>query len=263
MNLKEADMELQDQVAVITGGARGIGAATAKILAREGAHIVIGDVLVEEAKKTAKEIQTMGRKALAVKTDVRYENEVNNLIKTAFDEFGRIDILVNNAGILRFGSIEEITVAEWDEMLNVHLRGAFLCSKAVMPIMKKQKSGKIASLSSCAGKMGGVRSAASYSCAKAGIATLTLCLAKELAPYNVRVNAVAPGAVNTVMMSENYKPKPYRRDWLEQFVAATPLGIGQPEDIGEAILFLVSDKRSRWITGEVLDINGGFLMDNV
>ncbi len=255
-------MELKDKVAIITGGARGIGASVARLFARKGAKVVIGDILTEEADQVVEDIKAIGGVALAVKTDVRIEDEVNNLVKVAYEKYGRIDILVNNAGILLFGSIEEICIEDWDNMLAIHLRGAFLASKAVVPIMKKQKSGNIVSLASCAGKMGGVRSAASYSCAKAGIACLTLCLAKELAPYNIRANAVAPGAVNTKMLSPEYKPKGYNPEDLKQFVKNTPLGFGEPEDIAEAILFLVS-KKSRWITGEILDINGGFLMDIV
>jgi len=255
-------MELKDKVAVITGGARGIGASVAKLFAREGANVVIGDVLTEEANQVVEDIKAIGGDALAVKTDVRIEDEVNNLVKVAYEKYGRVDILVNNAGILRFGSIEEVSVEDWDNMLAIHLRGAFLASKAVVPIMKKQKSGNIVSLASCSGKMGGVRAAASYSCAKAGIACLTLCLAKELAPYNIRANAVAPGAVNTKMLSPEYKPNGYDPEDLKKFVGSTPLGFGEPEDIAEALLFLVS-KRSRWITGEILDINGGFLMDIV
>jgi len=256
-------MELQDQVAVVTGGAMagGIGRTTAKVLAREGANIVIADILDKEAEKTVQEIRAMGREALAVKTDVSVESDVNTMIKAAFEEFGKIDILVNNAGILRVGLIEDITVNEWDEMLAVHLRGAFLCSKAVIPIMKKQRSGKIVSLSSCAAKVGGVRAQASYACAKAGISCLTIALAKQLASYNIRVNAVAPGAIDTYMLSDDYYLGGYLPEWREEFIKATPLGFGKPEDVAEAILFLVSDKRSRWITGEILDINGGFLMD--
>lgn len=253
-------MELKNKVAIITGGARGIGASVARLFAREGANVVIGDVLTEEANQVVEDIKAIGRDALAIKTDVRIEDEVNNLIKVTYEKYRRVDILVNNAGILRIGSIEEICVKDWDDMFATNLRSAFLASKAVMPIMKKQKSGNIVSLSSCAAKIGGVRSAASYSCAKAGISCLTLCLARELASYNVRVNAVAPGAVNTKMIFPEDKPKGHNPEDLKQCIESIPLGLGEPEDIAEGILFLVS-KRSRWITGEILDINGGYLMD--
>jgi 3-oxoacyl-[acyl-carrier protein] reductase len=254
-------MELEDQVAIVTGGARGIGEATAKVLAREGANIVLSDLRIKEANNLAQDIRTMGRKALVIKTDVSVEGDVNNMVKVAFEEFKKIDILVNNAGILRFGLIEEIPVGEWDEVLAIHLRGTFLCSKAVIPIMKKQRSGKIVSLSSCASKIGGNHGAASYNCAKAGISCFTIALARQLAPYNIRANAVAPGLVDTPMTSEDYELGSYKSEWKKNFIKATPLGLGKPEDIAEAILFLVSDKRSRWITGEILDVNGGVWMD--
>jgi 3-oxoacyl-[acyl-carrier protein] reductase len=250
------DLGIQGKVALVTGGASGIGKATSLALAEEGINVVVVDVSIKDAEKVAKEISDLGQDSLAIQVDVTKKNEVQAMVKQALDKFQRIDILINCAGILRFSLIEDLSEKDWYDILNVNLTGTFFCSQAVIKTMKKQNSGKIVNMSSTAAKVGGVRAAASYSVSKAGVSNLTICLARELAPYNIRVNAIAPAMVNTPMTNQ----PGYGKEARENFVKNIPLGLGQPEDIANAMLFLVSDQ-SRYITGEILDVNGGFIMD--
>ncbi len=250
------ELNLQNKVAIITGGASGIGEATSIALANENCDIVVADVILKEAEKVAKKINDLGRDALALEVDVSKKSEVQEMVKKVLMKFSTIDILVNCAGILRFSSIEGLSEKDWQDILDINLTGTFFCSQAVIQTMKKQKSGKIVNMSSTAAKVGGIRAAASYSVSKAGVSNLTICLARELAPYNIRVNAIAPAMVNTPMTNQ----PDYGDEARKNFVKNIPLGLGQPEDIADAILFLVSDK-SRYITGEILDVNGGFIMD--
>ena len=171
------------------------------------------------------------------------------------EEFGRVDILVNNAGICSLTGIEDLSEEEWDEMLNINLRGVFFCSQAVTPIMKKQGHGKILNMASLAGKVGGVVVGAHYAASKAGVICLTKSFAKALAPYGINVNALAPGPIDTAMTQV------WPQEMRENFAKQTPLGrFAQTEDLTEAALFLLSDG-ARHITGEILDVNGGLLMD--
>ena len=177
------------------------------------------------------------------------------MVDSVMGQFGKIDILVNNAAIIRRGTIEDLSEEDWDKVIDVNLKGTFICSKAVVGIMKKQRYGKIVNISSITGKMGDLASAPCYGASKAGMACLGKSLARELAPYNINVNIIAPHAIETDMS----------REWSEEkrksIIAGIPLGrMGQPEDIAEATAFLVSDK-AKFITGEVLDVNGGCLMD--
>jgi 3-oxoacyl-[acyl-carrier protein] reductase len=248
-------MNLQDEVAIITGAGRGIGKAIAVTLAREGAKIIINDIDLPSAEEAAKEINRTGQKALAFKVDVSDSREVNQMVNSVIKEFGRIDILVNNAAIIRRGTIEELSEEDWDKVINVNLKGTFNCMKAVVGIMKKQRYGKIVNISSIAGKIGDLASAPCYGASKAGMACLGKSLARELATYNINVNVVAPHAIETDMSKE------WPEEKRKNIIAEIPLGrMGQPEDIAEAVAFLVSDK-ANFITGEVLDVNGGCLMD--
>ena len=168
---------------------------------------------------------------------------------------GRIDILVNNAGVMRPASVEDTTEEEWERIMNVNLKGTFICSKAVMEVMKKQKYGKIVNIASASGKIGGVATGPHYSASKAGIICFTKTLARELAPYGINVNCVAPGPIDTPMFQL------FSKETRESIIKRIPLGrIGEPRDVAEAVLFLVSDA-AKYITGETLDVNGGFLMD--
>ncbi len=166
-----------------------------------------------------------------------------------------MDILVNNAGIIRRGSTENLTEEEWDRVLSVNLKGAFNCCKAVIGVMKKQRSGNIVNISSLAGKMGDIASAPCYGASKAGMACLAKSLARELAPYGINVNAVAPHAIETEMSSE------WSREKRRELIAQIPLKrLGRPEEVAATVLFLTSDE-ANFITGEILDVNGGYLMD--
>jgi len=248
-------MDLVDKVAIVTGAGRGIGKAIAIALAREGASVIINDVDIQTAEKVAKEIKSLGGKALAIQVDVSDSKEVNQMVQSAIKKFKRVDILVNNAAIIKRGSIEDLNEEDWDRVIDVNLKGAFNCMKAVAGIMKKQRYGKIVNISSIAGKIGDLASAPCYGASKAGMICLAKSLARELAAYNINVNVVAPHAIKTDMSKE------WSEEKRKNIIANIPLGrMGEPEDIAEAVVFLVSDK-AKFITGEVLDVNGGCLMD--
>jgi 3-oxoacyl-[acyl-carrier protein] reductase len=201
------------------------------------------------------EIRRKGGEAVAVPCDVSKASEVEQMVKLVHSAFGHIDILVNNAGIIRRGTIETVTEEDWDRVMEVNLKGPFLCSKAVAEMMKKQRNGKIVNVSSIAGKMGDITSAPGYGPSKAGLDALTKTLARQLAPYGIHVNGVAPHAIETEMSAE------WPPEKRKAIIDAIPLKrLGKPEDVAEAVLFLASDAAS-FITGEILDVNGGFLMD--
>ncbi|OGD16605.1 short-chain dehydrogenase [Candidatus Atribacteria bacterium RBG_19FT_COMBO_35_14] len=248
-------MNLVDKVAIVTGAGRGIGKAIAIALAREGANVIVNDIDIQTAEEVVKEIKSLGWKALAIRVDVSDSKEVNQMVQLALKKFKRVDILVNNAAIIKRGSIEDLTEEDWDKVIDVNLKGAFNCMKAVVGIMKKQRYGKIVNISSIAGKIGDLASAPCYGASKAGMICLAKSLARELAAYNINVNVVAPHAIKTDMSKE------WSEEKRKNIVANIPLGrMGEPEDIAEAVAFLVSDK-AKFITGEVLDVNGGYLMD--
>jgi 3-oxoacyl-[acyl-carrier protein] reductase len=243
-------IDLTGKVALITGAARGIGAATCVALAREGAEIIACDIL--PLKDTMAKISKFQGKALGLKCDVSSPAGVTNTVKRALKEFGRINILVNNAGVMsKTGSpIESITLQDWDFHLNINLRGTFLFCQALWPILLKQGGGKIICLGSIAGKIGGVLAGPDYCASKGGIHAMVKCLAKKGASAGIYVNGIAPGPVRTPMT----KNEPYKDEM-------TPLGrLGEPEDIAEAVVFLAS-AASNFITGTILDVNGGMLMN--
>ena len=244
-------MILQDRTAIVTGGGQGIGRAICGIFAEEGASVVVVDIDEPGAGETARQLNREGHAAKAVRADVSSGTEIEALVDGVLADSGRVDILVNNAGLAVFRSVEQCTEEEWDRVMAVNLKGPFLLAKALLPAMKAQRSGAVINLASVAGKTGGVVSGAPYSVSKAGIECLTKSLARELAPHGVRVNAIAPGIIDTALTANHD----------QSFVDAIPLGgKGEPRDVAEAALFLASD-RSRHITGEILDVNGGLLMD--
>ena len=248
-------MNLVNKVAIVTGAGRGIGKAIAIALAREGANIIAIDVDIQTAEEVAKEIKSLDRQALAIQVDVSDSKEVNRMVQSVLKKFKRVDILVNNAAIIKRGSIEDLTEEDWDRVMDVNLKGAFNCMKAVVGTMKKQRYGKIVNISSIAGKIGDLASAPCYGASKAGMTCLAKSLARELASYNINVNVVAPHAIETDMSKE------WSEEKRKSIIADIPLGrLGEPEDVAEAVVFLVSDK-AKFITGEVLDVNGGCLMD--
>lgn len=249
-------MTLEGRIALVTGAGRGIGKAIALAFAREKAHVVINDICPkDELERVAKEISFEEGACIGIQADVSLSDEVKKMIGQVERTFQRLDVLVNNAGIIRRGTIETVTEEDWDRVVSVNLKGTFNCCKAVVDIMKRQKSGKIINVSSVAGKMGDITSAPGYGPSKAAIDALTKTLARQLAQYGINVNAVAPHAIETEMSAEWSEEK--RRSIIE----AIPLKrLGEPEDVAEAVLFLASDKAS-FITGEILDVNGGFFMD--
>ena len=246
-------LRLHDRVAIITGGAQGIGRAIGLLLAKNGAHIVIADINDKQAEETAQEIALLGRKSLAVKVDVSNFSEAENLGKTVFDSFGQIDILVNNAGITRDGLFLRMKEEEWDAVIAINLKSVFNCSKAVIRYMGKQRGGKIISVASVVGQIGNIGQA-NYGASKAGIIGFTKTLAREFASRGIMVNAVAPGFIETGMTRT--LPEKVR----EGFISNIPLGrMGTPEEIAEAVLFLATDA-SNYITGQVINVNGGLYM---
>ncbi|GAK57563.1 3-oxoacyl-[acyl-carrier-protein] reductase [Candidatus Vecturithrix granuli] len=249
-------MEFEGQVILVTGAGRGIGKAIASAFAREKARVVLNDLCSQdELDKVAAELSEFEGQCMAIRADVSRSDQVREMIARIERTFQRLDILVNNAGIIRRGTIETVTEEEWDLVLQVNLKGTFNCCKAVVDIMKRQQRGKMINVSSVAGKIGDITSAPGYGSSKAAIDALTKTLARQLAQYNINVNAVAPHAIATEMSAQWSEKK------RQAIIAAIPLQrLGTPEDVAAAVLFLASEK-ANFITGEILDVNGGFVMD--
>ena len=246
-------MGLAGKVAMVTGAAQGIGKAVALLLARNGADIIVADINLEKAEETAKEIQALGRKALAVKVDVGNLDDVIRVVQTVLEQFSQIDILVNNAGINRDKLILRMTEEDWDVVLKINLKGTFNCTKAVVRHMSKQRSGKIVNIASVVGEMGNAGQA-NYAASKAGVIGFTKTIAREFAQRGININAIAPGYIETPMtdvLAEKVKEQLRRLIPMER--------LGKPEDVAEAVLFLVSEASS-YITGQVLNVNGGIYM---
>jgi 3-oxoacyl-[acyl-carrier protein] reductase len=245
-------MDLTNKVAIVTGSARGIGKAIALRLAEAGADIVVNDIAgaAETLEATANEIRALGRKALAVTADVSSAADVNRMIETAVTAMGRVDILVNNAGVTRDQLIMRMTDEEWDTVLNIDLKSAFLCTRAVLRPMMKQRWGRIINIASVVGIMGNA-SQANYASAKAGIIGLTKSIAKEVGSRGITANAIAPGFIET-KMTEKLDDE-HKKAYLER----VPLGTaGTPKDVAEAAAFLASEE-AHYITGQVLGVDGG------
>lgn len=244
-------MNLAGKVAIITGGGSGLGRAIAYRLAENGAKIVVNDVIEEQGNFTVGNIKSKNGEAVFSQTDISKWDEARDLIETAKDTFGKIDILVNNAGITRDMLVKDMQEDDWDMVLDINLKGAFNCCKFATPYMVEQKYGKIVNLSSRAHL--GNPGQANYSASKAGIIGLTRSLALEFGRYNINVNAIAPGMINT----EGVKALKKYDMVVERALKNTPLKrIGEPEDVANLIHFLVSDYSS-YITGEIVHITGG------
>lgn len=240
------------KVALVTGGVAGIGEAIALGLADDGYKVVVCDINQERGQ--AVEERNPG-KLVFRECNVADEESVQALVRGVVEEFGRIDVLVNNAGIIRRRHSEEISVADWDIVFTVNVRGAFLLCKYVAEVMKQQGTGRIVNISSVAAKLGDITSAPGYGPSKAAMDGLTKTFARELAPYGITVNGVAPHAIETDMSAEW---SPERRAAI---IDAIPLKrLGQPQDVAACVRFLVSEGAG-FITGEIIDVNGGFLMD--
>jgi len=250
-------MRLLDKIAIITGAASGIGRAIAIGYAREGAHIVIGDINAEGAESVVKEIEALGRRAIVVRADVSNSNDVEMLVNTTVRELGEVNILVNNAAIVGEPPLtcQEISEDTWDKVLAVNLKGVLLCSQAVVKEMIRQnKGGKIVNISSISGEVY-IGIAPNYHVSKAGIIMLTKAMAIEFARYRINVNAIGPGLIET----PSTKPLLDIIENREFAKNAVPLGrIGQPEDIVGPALFLAS-KDSDFVTGQTIFVDGGFL----
>ena len=248
-------MEHQGKVALVTGAGDGIGRAIALALAREGADVVVNDVVPERAAKVASEIAGLGRRCLAVAADVADGPAVDQMFGRAVNELGPLDILINNAGIGQRLLALDITESDWRHVIDVNLTGVFLCAQAAARIMKPRRRGIIINLSSIAGKRISIHGAAHYTAAKAGVLGLTRHLAYEWGPYGIRVNALCPGETMTPLIARVGNP-----ELLEQSRRRTPLGrLATPEDQANAVLLLLSD-RAGFITGVALDVEGGILL---
>lgn len=246
-------MKLAGRVALVTGAAQGIGKAVALLLAQNGADVVVSDINLEKAEETAKEVQTLGRKALAIKVDVAKLADVEKMVEAILSQFGKVDILVNNAGIARDKLILRMTEEDWDAVLNINLKGTFNCTKTVVRHMSKQKSGKIVNIASVVGEMGNAGQG-NYAASKAGVIGFTKTIAREFAQRGINVNAIAPGYIETPM-TDALPDK--AKEELKRLIPMDRLG--RPEDVAEAVLFLVSEASS-YITGQVLNVNGGIYM---
>lgn len=241
---------LIDRVAFVTGAGAGIGRTIACRFAEEGADIAAVDINGPAAEETAALVRALGRRAEAIRADVASLEDVEAAAEHAVGAFGRIDVLVNNAGVTRDATIPEMSEADWDAVIDVHLKGTFLCTRAIAPRMRDAGRGAIVNISSISGKIGNIGQA-NYSSAKAGMVALTKVTAREYARYAVRANAIQPGLIATPPTLERGEEK------LRQGAADTPLGrIGTPEEVAAVALFLASDMAS-FVTGAVIEVTGG------
>ncbi len=246
-------MPLTGKIAVVTGGAQGIGQAIATTLAQEGADVVVADLDANRCEETVARVRQLGRKAMAVSVNVGDWDQVKGLIDHVQKDWERIDILVNNAGITRDGLLLRMKEEDWQSVLQVNLTGTFFCVKAVLPMMSRQRSGRIVNIASIVGAIGNIGQA-NYAASKAAVIGLTKTVAREYASRNITVNAVAPGFIDTAMTQD------LSVEAKAALLNQIPLKrLGQPSDIADAVSFLCSEKAG-YITGHVLHVNGGMHM---
>ncbi len=247
-------MRLEGKVAIISGGARGMGAAEAKLFAREGAKVIVCDVLEDEGRQTEAEINEVGGDAVFVKLDVTSQDEWENAVNTAIERFGKLDILVNNAGIIVQSTIEDMTVELWDKVMDVNAKGVFLGTKTAIPHMKEAGGGSIVNISSISGIVGQDNVNAGYNASKGAVRIFTKAAAVQYAKENIRVNSIHPGPIATPMTAEG-RADPER---VALTAERTPLGrYGEPEEVANAVLFLASDEAS-YVTGSEIVVDGGY-----
>ncbi|MCK4590995.1 MAG: SDR family oxidoreductase [Candidatus Latescibacteria bacterium] len=241
--------KLLGRVAIVTGAAQGIGREIAETLARAGVNVVVSDINGEKAQSVADNISALG-----LKTDVTNEEDVENMVRNTIKRYGTVDILVNNAGILRPTRIDKITKKEWELVLDVNLNGTFLCTKAVLKIMKEKRFGRIINMSSSAGRSVSTLGGAHYTAAKAAVLGFTRAVAKEVASYGITANAICPGLIDTERVRSDCSPEK-----IKAYENSFPISrLGTPEEVADIVLFLVAD--ASYITGAAIDINGGDLM---
>ena len=244
---------MKGRVAVVTGGARGIGRAMTRALAAAGAKVVVSGRNQEALDEACAEVVAAGGEAIAVQADVAQEADADRLVEKTLEAFGKAEILINNAGVTRDGLLLRMSDKDWDEVLDTNLKGAFHCTRAFARPMVKQRWGRIVSITSVVGLMGNAGQA-NYAASKAGLIGLTKAVAKELASRHITVNAVAPGFIDTAM-TEALGEKA-----REALTSRIPLGrLGKPEDVAHAVLFLCSEEAS-YVTGQVLTVDGGMVM---
>jgi NAD(P)-dependent dehydrogenase (short-subunit alcohol dehydrogenase family) len=271
-------MRLKDRVAIVTGGGGGLGEGISLCLAREGAHVVVSDLKLELAEKVAAKVKELGGKAMAIQTDVRKADQCQQMVDRTVEEMGRLDILVANAGVDGLPSddstepplIESIKEEDWDLVVDVNLKGVFLCNRAVAPHFKEKKSGRIINIASVAGRQG-VEFLAPYAATKAGVISFTQSVALQMAPYHVNVNTVCPGIIWTPMWQRlasyasvsmpDFGGLPPEEVYNAAIQTMIPFKKAQtPEDIGKAVVFLASDD-AKEITGQALNVCGGMRMN--
>ena len=248
-----AEVPLEGRVALVTGSGRGIGRAIALKLARCGASLIVNDLESAGPAQVVEEIRALGGKATAILGDISLPDQASQIIEGSVSAYGRLDILVNNAGITRDGLILRMSDADWDQVLSINLKGAFLCTKAALRHMVRQRWGRIISIASVVGLMGNAGQA-NYASAKAGLIALTKTVAREVASRGITANAIAPGFIDTEMTRR-------LQDSVRQQIASQiPLGrFGSPEDVANAVAFLASEEAG-YITGHVLHVDGGLVM---
>jgi len=247
-------MRLQGKIALISGGARGMGAVEARLFAKEGAKVTIGDVLEDEGHKLEAEINATGGVALFVRLDVTHEADWQKAVEATVNRFGKLDVLVNNAGISGRGRVEDTAVEEWDRVMDVNAKGVFLGTKVAIPAMRQGGSGSIINISSQLGLVGTDHSSPQYQASKGAVRLLTKATAIQYAQEGIRANSVHPGPIVTPM-TEAARADPER---YQLMLSRVPLGCyGQPEDVAYGVLYLASDE-ARWVTGSELVIDGGW-----
>ena len=249
-------MRLKDKIALVTGSSRGVGRAVALGFGKEGAKVVVNYTSNEKAADdVVGAIKAMGSDAIAVKADVASKNDVDTLVQETVDKFGRIDILVNNAGFTRPSMMLKMTEDQWDQVVDIHLKGAFLCSQAAGVHMKEQQKGKIINVTSVAGLVGTVGQI-NYSAAKGGILSMTKSIARELARYNICANVISLGIVATDMTEKIREDEKLREIYMNRILLKR---FAEPDDISPAFVFLASDE-SDYVTGQLLCVDGGYGM---
>ena len=245
------DLQLKDRTVLVTGSGRGIGADTAQAFAREGSRVIVSDIDLVNAARSAEQIRTRGGEAIAIGCDVTDEIQVASLVEQAERKYGAIDVLVNNAGYLKDGYLAKMTLDAWDSVVDIILKGTFLCSRAVLPKMMERRWGRIVNISSRS--LFGNPGQTNYSAAKAGLVGLTRSLSLESAKFGITVNAIAPGFI----LTEGMRSLPHFEKLRDAATAKNPVGfLGEPRDVSNTVLFLASEQ-SRYITGTIVFVTGG------